>query len=130
MTIIQLLRKITVGLLIGTVLGLIAWDIFIMAMGAPSESRLLMQMAYRHSVTLPFCAGLLVGHWFWPWKSYPAATWRTVVFVSIPVALVIFDLAEFNRGFYGTEHWWHFPLIWVTAGIFHGHYFFGLSTED
>jgi len=61
------LAKVTVTILIVTLVLLVAWDIIAIALAGEgvSISYWLTKFAKEH-YSLPFIAGALLGHWFWP----------------------------------------------------------------
>jgi hypothetical protein len=59
-------RRLTIGVLLGCVLVLVAWDIYVYIEPTPGDtiSETLFRWAGRHPI-VPFAVGVLSGHWFW-----------------------------------------------------------------
>jgi hypothetical protein len=59
-------RKVTIGILIATTLGLVAWDVYVAVNGVRGDtiSEILLEFAQKHPV-LPFAIGVLCGHTLW-----------------------------------------------------------------
>jgi len=59
-------KKITMGVIIAAIVGLVGWDVYVGF--TPTEgdtiSEVIREMAYRYPI-IAVAAGILVGHWFW-----------------------------------------------------------------
>lgn len=62
-------RRVTIGLLIGCVLGLIGWDVYVVIVEPSATiSAVVLGWAQHHPV-VPFGLGVLGGHLCWPQRA-------------------------------------------------------------
>lgn len=117
----KVLNWITTGIIAGTFVGWIAWDVYVATHHAKTESQLLMEWASK-SVVLPHLVGFLCGHWFFPRRNMWTSGWMwgLVIWGVLGVWDVVYYL-------YPTplQTILRFPLWWVLIGIPTGSYFWG-----
>lgn len=60
-------RRLTIGILAAVTLLLVAWDVYVALEPVPGDtiSEVILEAA-RRRVVVPFLAGVLCGHLFWP----------------------------------------------------------------
>jgi len=60
-------RKVTVALLISTVVLLAGWDLYVALNDTPNDtiSYIVLAFAQRHPI-VALCVGIVLGHVFWP----------------------------------------------------------------
>jgi hypothetical protein len=118
----KLRDKLTIGLIAGTGVIWIAWDVYLGAVGAPTESMWIAAWT-RQANSLALFLGALVGHWAaqWFWKSAPHYGWWPVA-AGILLAAVGWDVLC-AAGLLGPPEWARYPGIWLAAGLPVGHVF-------
>lgn len=122
MTLRQRLRPWTVGIMVGTLVIWLAWDVVLSRLGGHTESQILTGWA-RWSVALPWFCGMILGHWFWPWRG----TWasgHSRVLVACNFAVL--------AGLIGWDVWnppairfLRLPEVWALHGVLCGHFLWG-----
>lgn len=115
-------KRVTVGILIGTAILLVVWDLF----ASPTESTLLAHFTAK-SMAACWAFGMLLGHWIWAWKgpgpAPDAIPWKIVVNFSFLGLLVGWDVGyNFIHPVLGILR---VPALWPVVGYFFGHYFWG-----
>lgn len=119
---------ITGSLIIGTIVIWLAWDVLVaIAPGADTESQMLRNWG-AYSMALPYSIGMLLGHWWWPWRSGSTAykqTWRPVVNFSIIGVLIIWDIVNWKMGFPAAAIPFRHSEYFALAGYPMGHFFWG-----
>jgi hypothetical protein len=124
-------RLVTSIVIIATIVGLIAYDIWVVIEPTPGDtiSAIVLNFAIRHPFA-SFAAGILCGHLFWPmqlhgknvipipfsavpmhWKTY--ATIALIVLICVAVLLLVLDV----KGMLGVH-----PAIMLALGIPAGHW--------
>lgn len=105
-------RKFTAWGMLGLVVVVIAWDVFLGATHQDTESQIIAETA-RSWAILPFLLGALIGHWLvnrrdvnyalWPWALASAGLVLAFDLVT--------NLVPVHVG------WLHYPGIWAAVGI-------------
>jgi hypothetical protein len=114
------LQNWTIGIMAGTVVALIAWDVIVAKEGSSTESQLLKNFAWQYSV-IPYILGILIGHWFFNHEgSWNQSLWP-VAFGSIGIVLT-WDLLKPHNNSKGIER---YPGIWFAVGVPMGAVFWG-----
>lgn len=101
----------TILIIIGTIVGWIAWDAYVGATGATTESQTLRDWGQKF-VSLPFSLGFLIGHWFWN-RTTTFSAW--VYAFPILAALLAWDITWNLMGKGG--EWYRYPGAWALIGI-------------
>jgi hypothetical protein len=121
-------NAITAGLIIGTILVWILWDVLVaVAPGADTESQMLRNWG-AYSMAFPYTIGMLLGHWWWPWRGASQSykkTWRVVVNFSIIGALITWDIVNWRMGFPASVAPIRHSEYWAALGYPMGHFFWG-----
>lgn len=115
------LNWITYGVIVGTFLGWIGWDVYLAMHGAATESMILARWA-SHTIFLPHLIGFLCGHWFFPRSHLWTSGWMWAL--PIWALLGVWDVVYA----YHPTYWQQlarFPLWWVLIGIATGSYLWG-----
>jgi xanthosine utilization system XapX-like protein len=121
-------KKITIGLILVAVLGLIGWDIYVAYTPQKGDTiSEVIQATARNFLVLPFVAGVLMGHLFWPVRVTESKPGKLPSWYlwGIVGAVLVWDLYTFATGNAGhpvadvIRQWMVVPLV---AGIPAGHY--------
>lgn len=116
--------NLTKIVLLSAIFGLLIYDAFVGTLGVPTESQVLRDWALQ-SVTLPFTAGFLLGHWFFPRKEVDYSAW---VFAAIfLLAFGAWDIYWFYNNLPGTmpNVWYRYPGWYALLGVPVGTYLWG-----
>jgi hypothetical protein len=99
---------------------LIIWDIFLAKQHATTESQIITQTAWKYS-SIPFVAGVLIGHWFFTHTSYSQANLWPVMAASV-AAVVVWDIV---RPPVAGNSMTRYPGLWFCVGVPIGAIFWG-----
>ncbi len=113
---------ITQIILIAAIVGLIVYDVLAKVFSAPTESSVLRTWGEKYTA-LPFCAGILLGHWFINHNNLWLSGWMYAA--PMIVALVIWDFV-WNRKTHVTV-WYRYPGLWALIGVPVGAFLWGQS---
>ncbi len=118
----KLRDKITVGLLVGTAIVWIGWDVFVGQTGAQTESQIIAQWV-RSANSLALFLGALVAHWAvqWFFKSPPHYAWWPIV-LGILGLVVVWDVLC-GTGVLHPPGWTRYPGLWLVLGLPVGYFF-------
>lgn len=105
--------NLTQLLIVLVIIGLLAYDAFAPKLGQPTESQVLRGWAIKWNV-LPFCAGILLGHWFF-WSDHP---WSKGWMYALPSILIVlaYDIFLNLKGM-TDKHWLRYPGLWALIGV-------------
>lgn len=86
-------RRATQGVILATVLGWIAWDVYAAVAGGAgsTESEVVRSFANRHPA-FPLAAGVVMGHFFWnvlPRSRWPLLRWQPPRWAATAVLPVV-----------------------------------------
>jgi hypothetical protein len=110
--------SITGWVIIATIVLLLVYDGIVGLLKQPTESQVLREWGWKFN-TLPFCAGFLLGHWFFPRVSVSFTAWGYAI--PLLVGLLAWDIAW---GHYASNRraWFRWPgwyaLLGIPAGVF------------
>jgi hypothetical protein len=110
--------QVTIGLLVGTAVAWILWDIVLGAGGDKTESMWIAEWV-RAANSLAFFLGALVAHWTLQTLRPHYAWWP--VAVGILLAVVGWDIACAS-GAISPPEWSRYPGLWLLLGLPVGHW--------
>ena len=113
----MLTRRVTIGLLAGTLALLIGWDVYVATneVGGDTISEITLGWS-RRVWTMPLGVGVVCGHLFWP-SARPQRVWVTVALLSVLAAVsVAIDVVG---------HPPVMPAIPFAIGVLIGHFGWG-----
>lgn len=118
--------NITELVIIATFVLLIAYDVIAGKINQPTESMVLREWGWRWN-TVPFLAGFLIGHWFFPRREVDVSGWMWVL--PILGGLIVFDIlwGRFGRN---SRPWFRFPGWYVLLGIPVGMFLWGQASVE
>lgn len=118
--------NITEAVVIAVIVILLAYDVVALKIGQPTESMVLRDWGWEFSA-LPFTAGFLTGHWFFPRQTFFVSGWMYAL--PILVALIIFDLVWKYKA-QSRKSWFRYPGMYFLLGIPAGMYLWGQITLE
>lgn len=109
---------VTGWVIVGTIVLLLGYDAIVGLIKQPTESQVLRDWGWRWN-TLPFCAGFLLGHWFFPRVAVSFTAWGYAI--PILLILLVWDIAWWQikgdeRAWYRWPGW--YALLGIPAGVF------------
>ncbi len=115
----KLRDKITIGLLIGTAITWIGWDVILGATHSPTESMWIAGWV-RQANSLALFLGALVGHWALQ-NPRPHYRWWPIA-LGLLFLVVAWDVLC-GTGVFSPPGWTRYPGWWLLAGLPVGHWF-------
>ena len=109
---------ITKALIISVIIILIAWDIFAYSLGNSTESTVLRDWSWDWTL-LPFVAGFLLTHWFFPRSKTSKTGWMYAI--PIFIVLLSFDLIWHKYGI-DPRPWFRYPGVYAFLGLPAGYF--------
>jgi len=112
------LQVATAAIMVSTIAALIVWDVYVARKGSATESTIISRASWKYS-TIPFAAGVLIGHWLFNrsqvnYNSWPVALAATGVILT-------WDVLKPKD----TPRWMRHPAVWFVIGIPIGSFFWG-----
>ena len=112
--------NLTEYIVIATIVILLTYDVIAVKIGEPTESMVLRDWAMDFTA-LPFTAGFLVGHWFFPRQTFFVSGWMYAL--PILISLLIFDIVWKAKKL--PRHWSRYPGWYFILGVPAGMYLWG-----
>lgn len=119
-------RAITMGLMVGSIVLISAWDIYVAVKKEyeATVSEIARDTSEVHAI-LPFFTGMACGHFFWPRKTTPWGMRGFELFskVAFPISLGVFTFDKI------VDH--RIPsIVFLMVGIYSGHRFWTLASDE
>lgn len=112
-------QTISIVSMLVAVVGFSLWDIYVVFFNREQEDDLsgIIRRASRRAVTIPFCMGVLMGHWFWPGPKH------VDLLVGLAMLTCIASAFGLLSGFvlYKLKLPDSMLILWVLLGIVAGH---------